>query len=598
MNSLALSPTGLSRGLIVTAMLALLTPAGFAKDKPTEQNLEPVGRVRLVPNDQTKSIRPVSREVNYIVAPGDTLISIATKLLRPELDWRYLRAVNGLRDERQLVPGQRLRVPANWLRDDPVKMKINAISGNVKINGQPATRNTPILVNDTVETGANGTVLVTLPDGTEMQIAPSSQVRIDRLKKYFGNEAIDARLRLERGGIETRVPPKGSFSPAGPGSVVPDIRTSPSGSAGPDRRFIIETPKATAAVRGTEFRVGESDSISSSAVLEGNVDWAAGESSIGVEKGFGSTADDAGSVTQPEKLLAPPVINPDPAPVTDILTKLDFEAVDGAAGYRVRVARDAAFTQEVVEQVVDSPSALVSSQQDGVYFVAARGISKTGVEGFDGTAKVLFDARPIAPNPNEPANGSTQFSDSTRLKWLQPKGVEQYLLQIASDETFSTIVAEHTVTDLTYVYKTGLDEPAPRRRWWRVASLDDTGQGPFSAVQSFVQRDPGPAPEAQVSAKGTRVSWSEIPEASYVVQVSPTNASASPAREVQTDEPSVLLTGLEPGKYEIRVITVFDGGLRSPPGDAQAFTVELLLRDSAGNPVRSGGEMIRGIQPD
>lgn len=584
--------------LVLTAFLAMFATVGHAQGNEAAQPEEPVSRVRLVSTEEVGDARPVTREVNYIVAPGDTLISIANKLLRPELDWRYLRAVNGLRDERQLVPGQRLRIPSNWLRDDPVRMKINAISGDVRINGRPAEKDTSILVSDIVETGTDGTVLVVLPDGTEMQIAPSSQVRIDRLKKYFGNEAIDARLRLERGGIKTKVPPKESLSPAGPGSVVPDIRTSPSGSVGPDRRFIIETPKATAAVRGTEFRVGEGEAVSSSAVLEGDVEWAAGESRVGVGEGFGSTADESGSVTQPEKLLDPPVITPDPEPVTDILIKLDFEPVEGAVGYRVRVARDAEFTQEVVEQVVNTATALVASRQDGVYHVAARGISETGVEGFDGTATVLFDARPIAPNPNEPARGATQFSDSTRLKWLQPKGVEQYLVQIASDEAFKNILVEEKVTELTYVYKAAADEQAPRRRWWRVASIDETGRGPFSAAQSFVQRDPGPAPQAEVSAQGTRVSWSEIPEASYVVLVEPKNQSASPAREVETDEPSVLLTGLEPGKYEIRVITVFEGGLRSPPGDAQAFTVELLLRDSFGNPVRSGGETIKGIQPD
>jgi len=93
--------------------------------------------------------------------------------------------------------------------------------------------------------------------------------------------------------------------------------------------------------------------------------------------------------------------------------------------------------------------------------------------------------------------------------------------------------------------------------------------------------------------------WPAIPDASaYVVLLKPLNHSASPARETETTEASVLLPNLEPGRYQIQIVTEFEGGLRSPPGEAQEFTVKLLLRDGSGNPVTSGGAEIEGIQPD
>jgi len=574
---------------------AAMAQTGSAAAGSEDELVGSVREVSVVPAESGTQ----GAEVKYIVAPGDTMIGIARKLLKPDLDWRYLRAVNGLDNVRRLIPGQRLRIPANWIRPNPVEMGVDSFSGDVSINGQPASADMQIKESDLIETGENSTVLVTLPDGTQMQIAPSSQVRIDRLRKYFGNDAVDARVRLEKGGLDTRVTPEKDFVPNKPGTVVPDFRTAPSGNLNPARRFIIQTPKATAAVRGTEFRVSEDDAKASSAVLEGEVNWSAGQVQIGLDQGFGSTADDSGSVTEPELLLpAPKLIAPD-SDVSDLVTKLDFDTIEGAVQYRVRTATDPDFTSGLAEQVVAVPAAIISSEQDGPYYLAVRAISETGVEGYDGKATLVFDARPLAPNINKPSDKATQFSTVTGLKWLEPKGVDIYRLQIASDPEFKNVLVDDQVEELDYRYQAPDDEAGPRQRWWRVASIDQTGQGPYSPVLSFTQRDPGPAPKAEVSSKGTVVRWPAIPDATgYAVLLKPLNQSASPAREAATTEPSVLLPNLEPGRYQIQVATEFEGGLRSPPGEAQEFTIKLLLRDGSGNPINSGGSEIEGIQPD
>lgn len=584
----------------VAIACALFCSAALAQTSSTTTGAEEelVGTVRevsAVPADSGSQ----GAEVKYIVAPGDTMIGIAKKLLKPDLDWRYLRAVNGLDDVRRLIPGQRLRIPANWIRNNPVEMGVDSFSGDVSINGQPASTDMRIKETDLIETGENSTVLVTLPDGSQMQIAPSSQVRIDRLRKYFGNDAVDARVRLEKGGVDTRVTPEKEFVPNQPGTVVPDFRTAPSGYLNPARRFIIQTPKATAAVRGTEFRVSEDDAKASSAVLKGEVNWSAGQVQIGLDKGFGSTADDAGTVTEPELLLpAPTLVAPDDD-VSNLVTKLDFDKIDGAVQYRVRTATDPKFTSGLAEQVVAVPAAIISSEQDGPYYLAVRGISETGVEGYDGNATLVFNARPLAPNISKPNDKATQFSTMTGLNWLEPRGVMVYRLQIAGDPEFENLIVDEQTEGLDYRYQAPDDEPGPRQRWWRVASIDQTGQGPYSPVLSFTQRDPGPAPKAEVSAKGTFVRWPAIPDATgYAVLLKPLNQSASPAREAATTESSVLLPNLEPGRYQIQVATEFEGGLRSPPGEAQEFTIKLLLRDGSGNPITSNGMEIEGIQPD
>ena len=186
---------------------------------------------------------PVTTEVDYIVATGDTLIGIGRRLLKPDIEWHYLRALNRLDNARELRAGQRLRIPVTWLREDAIAFTVKSVTGTATINGNAVQPDVKVDETDTIETGEDGTVVVVLPDGTEVRIAPSSQVRIDRLRKYFGGESIDARLRLERGGIDAVVPSRYGTRPS-PGTIVPRIpQTAPaSGAITPTHRIRIETP--------------------------------------------------------------------------------------------------------------------------------------------------------------------------------------------------------------------------------------------------------------------------------------------------------------------------------------------------------------------
>lgn len=47
----------------------------------------------------------------YVVQPGETLRTIASKVLSPGSDWRILATLNGIADPRQIRAGQRLRIP-------------------------------------------------------------------------------------------------------------------------------------------------------------------------------------------------------------------------------------------------------------------------------------------------------------------------------------------------------------------------------------------------------------------------------------------------------------------------------------------------------
>ncbi len=51
-------------------------------------------------------------EPTYVVQPGDTLTSIASKVLGPGGDWRAIAQLNQIADPKQVRAGQRLRLPS------------------------------------------------------------------------------------------------------------------------------------------------------------------------------------------------------------------------------------------------------------------------------------------------------------------------------------------------------------------------------------------------------------------------------------------------------------------------------------------------------
>ncbi|WP_448573438.1 LysM peptidoglycan-binding domain-containing protein, partial [Trichothermofontia sp.] len=66
------------------------------------------------PQPVTTNISPdllATPTTDYVVQPGDTLRTIANKVLRPGSDWRILATLNNIADPRQIRVGQRLRIP-------------------------------------------------------------------------------------------------------------------------------------------------------------------------------------------------------------------------------------------------------------------------------------------------------------------------------------------------------------------------------------------------------------------------------------------------------------------------------------------------------
>jgi hypothetical protein len=506
----------------------------------------------------------------YTVAPGDTLIGLGERLLDPPARWRDVQRLNRIAVPRRLAPGTELRIDPAWLRGEPAEAELGTVAGTVALDGAPAAAGASGREGSRIETGADGVVVVRLRDGTTLTIPPASTVRFERLRRYLGSDAVEAAIAVERGAVETRATP---------------------GRARPLR---IRTPAVTAAVRGTEFRVRSRDERGDETAIEvlaGAVgaEGSAGRADLDAGQGAIAVRDRPPRV---ESLLAAPALAALPARVETPAATLRFAPVPGAGAYRVRVARDEAFTRPVADTLAAEPQVVLRSEADGPLHVRARAVSAIGLEGREALAVVEVAARPEPPLPIRPPERAVVFGTEVALAWAQPDGIGAFRIQVAADEGFGTPVADLVVESASASVTLPETREGARGWWWRIASIDRRGtaprQGPFSAPRRFEQRPVGGAPSGSVDDASIALSWPGQPGQRWQLQMAGEPGFAAPLLERELAEPRVTLEGLAPGVYWLRTRTIDADGAVAPFGPAQRFEIRSLLRSGSGAPVGSG----------
>jgi hypothetical protein len=502
--------------------------------------------------------------VLHRVAPGDTLIGLGERLLDPPSRWTDVRRSNRIADPRRLVPGSELRIDPSWLRGEGSVVTVDRVGGGATLDGTPAVPGSVGREGSRLETGPDGVVVLTLRDGTTLTVPPASAVRFERLRGYLGTESIDAAIGLERGGLETRSAP------------------------GRQRPLRVRTPVATAAVRGTAFRVrGETDRTAVE-VLTGRVGASGPGGQAEVDAGRGALATRDGP-PRIEVLLPAPAAGPLPARLETPSATLRVAPVEGATGYRLQVAIDEDFTRLVAESRGTLPEIAVTSTEDGRLYLRARAVSSLGLEGRELRASLEVAARPEPPLPLRPAERAVVFERPLALAWTEPAGIGRFRVQVAADPSFTapwvdTWVASPSATVELPELRTG-----STTWWWRIASEAGTRQGPFSAPRAFEQRPPGPAPSGTVDADRLELTWPSAAGLAWVVQLARDATFAQPVLERRLDAPRVVLDGLQPGAWFTRTRSIDPQGVEAPWGPAQRFEIRSLLRSGSGAPVGSAG---------
>ena len=369
----------------------------------------------------TPAPAPPPDTVIYVVRRGDTLDRLSQSFLVPERRWRALLKLAGIRNPRRLPVGRPLTIPRDWLRYKVEPARLASYRGTVSLSmaGRPVplAAGSVIGENTDVATAANSFVTLILADRSQVVIPSQSRVRIRELRRILLTGAIDYRIEVQKGRLETKVTP-----------VDP-----------PSGRYRIRTPISMTAVRGTEFRVSfeaERD-VAATEVLTGRVGFSGpdGSGALELDRSFGATLDSA-SPPRIEKLLAAPDLDEPPPAQTRDAVEFRARKLDGAIRYRAVIATDAGFIDNVAEQFSDDGSFALNDIPNGNLFVRVSAMAPSGLEGL---AQAYSFRRRLAS-----IHGSVETGeDGYRFRWSGAGGgVRRYRFQLMRDTPQGSLMVD------------------------------------------------------------------------------------------------------------------------------------------------------------
>ncbi|MEK7435715.1 MAG: FecR domain-containing protein [Pseudomonadota bacterium] len=324
-----------------------------------------------------------SPDFEVTVKQGDTLTGLAQQWLADPKRWAELQRHNKIENPDRLVPGNRLAIPASLLREKPAEVTVVSVSGRArKSDITLIAAGDRLREGETINTEENGYVTVQLVDGSTLRLQSRSNLNLERVRRLPGSDATETRIQLPSGQAEVK------FNPG----------------AAKASRFEIRTGFASAAVRGTEFRVGADARGTRSEVIEGTIAFAGLPPNAGpgqpadavpISEGYGSIVDESRKPIAPVRLLDAPALPQEPVFQQAPALRLSFPPLEGAVSYRVWLAADAEFQQMFGAALLSRPEVSFSGLKAGSYVLKVRAIDKYGLEGRD--AMVLVGILPDKP---------------------------------------------------------------------------------------------------------------------------------------------------------------------------------------------------------
>lgn len=506
-----------------------------------------------------------AQEWTYRVRPGDTLWDVAGEYLTPSVPWQRLQEHNRVADPYQLAPGSTLRIPVRWLHRQPARAKVVAVRGDAEAQATagraaPVTAGMSLGSGAVVKTSPEATLSLQFADGSRLLLLGDSELLLERLTRLGRSGIADTRLRLRRGRI---------------GNDVRHLR-------GPAANFIVDTPSASSAVRGTCFRVEADATGTQTEVLEGRVAVSAGAKSALVRRGYGAVvAPDQPGVTPVALLAAPDLSGLVPAPQVT-RAPLTWPAVAGARQYRVQISEHVRFDSLQVDTLVDTPGYALPPLEEGRYHVRVRAIDVRGLEGRDAVAQLQVDGLLQAPYSIAPVAASVVRTPDVALSWTQAPGAAAYDYEVAGATGFAQPIAHARVEDAT---SAALPQLPPGDYTWRIRSVDRAGRtGPFGDAIAFTLRPlaevtsiDGSAAEAG-NRRHVTFRWpAGQPGQRYRFQMSRTPDFREVTVDETVSEAEITLPRLRSGTWYLRAQTIDADGFEGPFPRPQVVEVPCRL---------------------
>ena len=387
--------------------------------------------------------------ISYTVKKGDTLYGLQEKYLVGANAARSVQRLNGITNPRYLPVAKVLKIPRELLRYETVDLKVAGFSGPVEIASRRPAVGASLGVGDLVTTGRGGFVSFRASNGAQVSLPSNTSARLLRARKYVLDGILDVDFSVLKGRGE---------------AVSPKL--------GPQGRMRMRTPNSVTAVRGTEFRVAyvEEGERSLTEVVTGAVGVAAGGQEKATAAGFG-VASGASGVGENEALLPAPDIAKPGAVQTGKTLIFDVTPAEAAQGYRAQIATDAGFLEVVSEQIVAEGPAEFDNLENGRYFVRARAISDSGLEGFSTDPETFRRKRlDVAAAVEE-----SPLADGFLFKWLpEGEGETVFAFQMWREGEADRLLVDETGMRETGLILTDLENG---NYVWRVAAIQAVEEG-------------------------------------------------------------------------------------------------------------------------
>ena len=496
----------------------------------------------------------------YQVRAGDNLWNISEKYL---LDVSYAKKVqklNNISDPWHMLPGSEIKIPSQWIRHFPALVRVINLQGSAHSIEQGSDKpkqlkiGSIVVLGDTIITDDNSTLILGFLDGTRVLLEEKSRLKIDRLMLLENTGMLDSHLKLESGRMEIQ--------------AVPDKR--------PARQFKIETPAAVTSVRGTTYRVSSETEKNESRteVLTGKVEVEGSGSKLSLRTGFGTVTVKNQKPLPPIKLLSAPDSKQIPKLFNKLPMQFSMPTQKAGQSYRLQVAKTEYFRDVLFNKKYQSNNIRASDFPDGIYHLRIRAIDNQQLEGHNAQTQFTINAQPESPFLVAPKIGEgILIEEPPEFAWSQQKSIEKYHFQIAKDEKFSDILIDESSIDK--IELTIKDELSLGKYYWRVAAIDQEGDGPFSDGQMFRRIVPAPKlEEPEISDKSLVIrSRKGLPGQKYHFQMSENESFDELMVDKRTDDPSFEIPKPDSGEYFIRTRTIDPDGFIGPFSAPQSINI-------------------------
>lgn len=385
----------------------------------------------------------------YSTVKGDTLWDICLKYTNKRGCWITLTKYNEVANDREIPVNTPIRIPVGWLKQLPVVGEVVYAAGVAEYSQWndkkfvSLTAGQQVHLGSIIRTQASSIVKLLLHQTNEVLIKENSELLLEKFSSANVN-VLDEEITLKQGSADVEV-----------------------NSNKVKNRFIIKTPAAIAAVRGTQFRINSSGDQMRGEVLEGKIDVSTDSSNQSVPAGFGVSA------TKGKKIQPPQALPPQPkilkASVKSSLpARIDWEPLSQVGQYQVSLYDSKKKILSI--ETVDHNWIVYDAIDKGCYLVKVHGIDSAGFHGLDNQASLCVMDDLASVNLDE--DSLEGEGDHLALSWQNVPEANGYRVQVSTDEQFSDIVQDTTTSDA----QVELPKIEGQHVYIRVISMDDNGR--------------------------------------------------------------------------------------------------------------------------